>query len=195
MKIKVTLLTILIIIDFIYHWCFERIFTNNFLLCIGIFIGLLVGWGVSIIYILRTNGTFQKIILFVFVGSYIIFKFSGCIDIIKFNVYQEKREEIVKMIVTEKLKKDNKKDLVRLPVSYEKFSADGEIVMLDSDEKKIMVGFWENRGFLNSGMNLYIYSENNSEDELTYRLKERFWSLEQIKIKEIEKNWFYIKAQ
>lgn len=195
MKIKVTSLTILIIIDFIYHWCFERIFTNNFLLCIGIFIGLLVGWGVSIIYILRTNGTFQKIILFVFVGSYIIFKFSGCIDIIKFNVYQEKREEIVKMIVTEKLKKDNKKDLVRLPVSYEKFSADGEIVMLDSDEKKIMVGFWENRGFLNSGMNLYIYSENNSEDELTYRLKERFWSLEQIKIKEIEKNWFYIKAQ
>ena len=181
---KVILLIILIVIDFIYYWCFQRIFADNFLLCIVIFIGLLVGWGVNLVYILRSNGIFQKIILFVFVGSYIIFKFSGCIDIIKFNMYQEKREEIVKMIVTGKLKKDDKKDTVNLPVSYEKFSDGGEVVMLDSDEK-IMVGFWENRGFLNSGMDLYVYSENNSEDELIYRLKKCWWYLEQIKIKEI----------
>lgn len=109
-------------------------------------------------------------------------------------MYQEKREEIVKMAATGKLKKDDR-GYSNLPVAYKKFSDGGEIVMLNSDEKKIMVGFWENRGFLNSGMNLYVYSENNSEDELIYRLKKCWWYLEQIRIKEIEKNWFYIKAQ
>lgn len=194
MKKKVALLTFLITIDFIYYWHFQRIFTDDFLLCIGISIGLLIGWGVSVVYILRTKGIFQKIILFVFVGSYFVFKFSGCIDIIKFNMYQEEREEIVKMIVTGKLKEDDEKCTINLPASYEKLSDGGEIIMLGSDEK-IMVGFWETRGFLNSGMILYVYSENNSDDEIIYSLKKCWWYLKQIEIKEIEKDWFYIKAQ
>lgn len=109
-------------------------------------------------------------------------------------MYQEEREEIVKMIVTGKLKEDDEKCTINLPASYEKLSDGGEIIMLGSDEK-IMVGFWETRGFLNSGMILYVYSENNSDDEIIYSLKKCWWYLEQIEIKEIEKDWFYIKAQ
>ena len=99
----------------------------------------------------------QKFILLVALG-YFIWWLNGGIDDLKYQVYKEKREEVVKMILEGEIKKEVSSKLIDLPEKYKIISSGGDILYLESPLSDSVFGFWETRGIVSSGSTMYIYS-------------------------------------
>lgn len=92
----------------------------------------------------------QKFILLVALG-YFIWWLNGGIDDLKYQVYKEKREEVVKMILEGEIKKEVSSKLIDLPEKYKIISSGGDILYLESPLSDSVFGFWETRGIVSSG--------------------------------------------
>ena len=134
----------------------------------------------------------QKFILLVALG-YFIWWLNGGIDDLKYQVYKEKREEVVKMILEGEIKKEVSSKLIDLPEKYKIISSGGDILYLESPLSDSVFGFWETRGIVSSGSTMYIYS-CQEENQLKKIIRNNLY-YEQIEIKQLDPLWYYVKLQ
>ena len=108
---------------------------------------------------------------------------STRIDDLKYQVYKEKREEVVKMILEGEIKKEVSSKLIDLPEKYKIISSGGDILYLESPLSDSVFGFWETRGIVSSGSTMYIYS-CQEENQLKKIIRNNLY-YEQIEIKQL----------
>ena len=182
---------------FIYMWHSDYIVQKFFILGLLLFqICLIMSLGLIFMLFRRMfvkqYNILQKFILLVALG-YFIWWLNGGIDDLKYQVYKEKREEVVKMILEGEIKKEVSSKLIDLPEKYKIISSGGDILYLESPLSDSVFGFWETRGIVSSGSTMYIYS-CQEENQLKKIIRNNLY-YEQIEIKQLDPLWYYVKLQ
>lgn len=181
---------------FIYMWHSDYIVQKFFILGLLLFLICLI-MSLGLIFMLfrrmfvKQYNILQKFILLVALG-YFIWWLNG-IDDLKYQVYKEKREEVVKMILEGEIKKEVSSKLIDLPEKYKIISSGGDILYLESPLSDSVFGFWETRGIVSSGSTMYIYS-CQEENQLKKIIRNNLY-YEQIEIKQLDPLWYYVKLQ
>ena len=182
---------------FIYMWHSDYIVQKFFILGLLLFqICLIMSLGLIFMLFRRMfvkqYNILQKFILLVALG-YFIWWLNGGIDDLEYQVYKEKREEVVKMILEGEIKKEVSSKLIDLPEKYKIISSGGDILYLESPLSDSVFGFWETRGIVSSGSTMYIYS-CQEENQLKKIIRNNLY-YEQIEIKQLDPLWYYVKLQ
>ena len=182
---------------FIYMWHSDYIVQKFFILGLLLFLICLI-MSLGLIFMLfrrmfvKQYNILQKFILLVALG-YFIWWLNGGIDDLNYQVYKEKREEVVKMILEGEIKKEVSSKLIDLPEKYKIISSGGDILYLESPLSDSVFGFWETRGIVSSGSTMYIYS-CQEENQLKKIIRNNLY-YEQIEIKQLDPLWYYVKLQ
>lgn len=182
---------------FIYMWHSDYIVQKFFILGLLLFLICLI-MSLGLIFMLfrrmfvKQYNILQKFILLVALG-YFIWWLNGGIDDLEYQVYKEKREEVVKMILEGEIKKEVSSKLIDLPEKYKIISSGGDILYLESPLSDSVFGFWETRGIVSSGSTMYIYS-CQEENQLKKIIRNNLY-YEQIEIKQLDPLWYYVKLQ
>lgn len=180
---------------FIYMWHSDYIVQKFFILGLLLFLICLI-MSLGLIFMLfrrmfvKQYNILQKFILLVALG-YFIWWLNGGIDDLEYQVYKEKREEVVKMILEGEIKKEVSSKLIDLPEKYKIISSGGDILYLESPLSDSVFGFWETRGIVSSGSTMYIYS-CQEENQLKKIIRNNLY-YEQIEIKQLDPLWYYVK--
>lgn len=124
----------------------------------------------------------------------LLFLFNDGIKKLNFQVYKEKRTEIVQMIQTNQIKVRPELELIKLPEDYKKCSSSGEAVVWQNNGS-YTVGFWYTQGFLDSGFSLYAYNKDDSQTDVIQMVKEYGEIEYEINLSEKEKGWYYVIAK
>lgn len=156
-KLKLIILQCIAVItaNFITIWYFEELFFRGFWYVI------FASFILTFIYIIRSFCCLRKIRVFWFAaipvflfGIYLAFLFNDGIKKLNFQVYKEKRTEIVQMVQNNQIKIRKDMELIELPEDYKKCSSGGEAVVRKNNGS-YTVGFWYTQGFLDSGFSLF----------------------------------------
>ena len=113
---------------------------------------------------------------------------------LNFQVYKEKRTEIVQMVQNNQIKIRKDMELIELPEDYKKCSSGGEAVVRQNNGS-YTVGFWYTQGFLNSGFSLFAYSNDDSRTDVIQMVKEYGGIEYEINLSEKEKGWYYVTVK
>lgn len=182
-------------VNFITIWYFEELFFRGFWYVI------FASFILTFIYIIRSFCCLRKIRVFgvaaipVFLfGIYLAFLFNDGIKKLNFQVYKEKRTEIVQMVQENQIKTRKDLELIELPEDYKKCSSGGEAVVRQNNGS-YTVGFWYTQGFLNSGFSLFAYSNDDSRTDVIQMVKEYGGIEYEINLSEKEKGWYYVTAK
>ena len=136
---------------------------------------------------------FAAIPVFLF-GIYLAFLFNDGIKKLNFQVYKEKRTEIVQMVQNNQIKIRKDMELIELPEDYKKCSSGGKAVVRQNNGS-YTVGFWYTQGFLDSGFSLFAYSNDDSRTDVIQMVKEYGGIEYEINLSEKEKGWYYVTAK
>ena len=136
---------------------------------------------------------FAAIPVFLF-GIYLAFLFNDGIKKLNFQVYKEKRTEIVQMVQENQIKTRKDLELIELPEDYKKCSSGGKAVVRQNNGS-YTVGFWYTQGFLDSGFSLFAYSNDDSRTDVIQMVKEYGGIEYEINLSEKEKGWYYVTAK
>ena len=177
-KLKLIILQCIAVItaNFITIWYFEELFFRGF-------------WYLRKIRVFW----FAAIPVFLF-GIYLAFLFNDGIKKLNFQVYKEKRTEIVQMVQNNQIKIRKDMELIELPEDYKKCSSGGEAVVRKNNGS-YTVGFWYTQGFLDSGFSLFAYSNDDSRTDVIQMVKEYGGIEYEINLSEKEKGWYYVTAK
>ena len=126
--------------------------------------------------------------------QYLAFLFNDGIKKLNFQVYKEKRTEIVQMVQNNQIKIRKDMELIELPEDYKKCSSGGEAVVRKNNGS-YTVGFWYTQGFLDSGFSLFAYSNDDSRTDVIQMVKEYGGIEYEINLSEKEKGWYYVTAK
>ena len=130
-KLKLIILQCIAVItaNFITIWYFEELFFR------GLWYVIFASFILTFIYIIRSFCCLRKIRVFWFAaipvflfGIYLAFLFNDGIKKLNFQVYKEKRTEIVQMVQNNQIKIRKDMELIELPEDYKKCSSGGEAV-------------------------------------------------------------------
>lgn len=196
-KLKLIILQCIAVItaNFITIWYFEELFFRGFWYVI------FASFILTFIYIIRSFCCLRKIRVFWFVaipvflfGIYLAFLFNDGIKKLNFQVYKEKRTEIVQMVQNNQIKIRKDMELIELPEDYKKCSSGGEVVVRKNNGS-YTVGFWYTQGFLDSGFSLFAYSNDDSRTDVIQMVKEYGGIEYEINLSEKEKGWYYVTAK
>ena len=125
-KLKLIILQCIAVItaNFITIWYFEELFFRGFWYVI------FASFILTFIYIIRSFCCLRKIRVFWFAaipvflfGIYLAFLFNDGIKKLNFQVYKEKRTEIVQMVQNNQIKIRKDMELIELPEDYKKCSS------------------------------------------------------------------------
>ena len=189
-KLKLIILQCIAVItaNFITIWYFEELFFR------GLWYVIFASFILTFIYIIRSFCCLRKIRVFWFAaipvflfGIYLAFLFNDGIKQLNFQVYKEKRTEIVQMVQNNQIKIRKDMELIELPEDYKKCSSGGEAVVRKNNGS-YTVGFWYTQGFLDSGFSLFAYSKNDNRTDVIQIVKE-------YEINLSEKGWYYVAAK
>lgn len=195
-KLKLIILQCIAVItaNFITIWYFEELFSGDLVCYFASFI-------LTFIYIIRSFCCLRKIRVFWFAaipvflfGIYLAFLFNDGIKKLNFQVYKEKRTEIVQMVQNNQIKIRKDMELIELPEDYKKCSSGGEVVIRQNNGS-YTVGFWYTQGFLESGFSLFAYSNDDSRTDVIQMVKEYGGIEYEINLSEKEKGWYYVTVK
>ena len=117
--------------NFITIWYFEELFFR------GLWYVIFASFILTFIYIIRSFCCLRKIRVFWFAaipvflfGIYLAFLFNDGIKKLNFQVYKEKRTEIVQMVQNNQIKIRKDMELIELPEDYKKCSSGGKAVVV-----------------------------------------------------------------
>ncbi|MDC7290454.1 ABC transporter permease [Blautia schinkii] len=179
-------------------WYGEELFSDLWILYVPVLLFLFVLFIVTFAYaIWRLSDNHRSIlnwisfaIFLIFLLFYILAPVNDIKNKLNFELYKDKRCEVVEMVKERLLEPEQNSRGVILPEGYESTSTGGDIVIY-SNADEITIGFWILKGFLNSGYSMFIYS--SSDDMNSIR---KLWPdiLETDIIERIENHWFYLNA-
>ena len=180
-KLKLIILQCIAVItvNFITIWYFEELFFRGFWYVI------FASFILTFIYIIRSFCCLRKIR---------VFWFDDGIKKLNFQVYKEKRTEIVQMVQNNQIKIRKDMELIELPEDYKKCSSGGEAVVRKNNGS-YTVGFWYTQGFLDSGFSLFAYSNDDSRTDVIQMVKEYGGIEYEINLSEKEKGWYYVTVK
>lgn len=112
-----------------------------------------------------------------------------------FNIYKEKRTDMIQMVNEQKLHADTESSIIKLPSEYQNISSDGEAILLSDLNDSLIVGFWLSRGFLDSGFTMFVYASDDNAESIKNGITTVMWPYYNIFVEKLEKNWFFVKAQ
>lgn len=179
-------------------WYGDELFLDLWILYAPVFLFLFVLFTITFAYtIWRLRENHKSIlnwisfaIFFLFLLFYIFAPVNDIKNKLNFELYKDKRCEVVEMVKEHSLKPEQNSRGVILPEGYESISTGGDIIIY-SNANEITAGFWILRGFLNTGYSMFIYSSSNDMNNIR-----KLWPdiLETDTIEKIEDHWFYLEA-
>ena len=189
----------IILADFFYNWYFEQLFFNFFLFTIFLKIILLVAniyiFLCSVSHLRYHHKRIQDFLPVVILVSYVAFLFANGEQFMNFNIYKEKRTDMIQMVNEQKLHADTESSIIKLPSEYQNISSDGEAILLSDLNDSLIVGFWLSRGFLDSGFTMFVYASDDNAESIKNGITTVMWPYYNIFVEKLEKNWFFVKAQ
>lgn len=189
----------IILADFFYNWYFEQLFFNFFLFTIFLKIILLVAniyiFLCSVSHLRYHHKRIQDFLPVVILVSYVAFLFANGEQFMNFNIYKEKRTDMIQMVNEQKLHADTESSMIKLPAEYQNISSNGETILLSDLNDSLIVGFWLSRGFLDSGFTMFVYASNDNAESIKNGITTVMWPYYNISVQKLEKNWFFVKAQ
>lgn len=108
---------------------------------------------------------------------------------IQFAFTQEKRCEVIQLVEMDKLETEAN-DLVDLPDEYKNLSDSGTIYINENDKEESTIGFWINRGMLNSGYSMLVYVSSGKINDI-----EVPYGTSNVELVQLDKNWFYLRGE
>ena len=189
----------IILADFFYNWYFEQLFFNFFLFTIFLKIILLVAniyiFLCSVSHLRYHHKRIQDFLPVVILVSYVAFLFANGEQFMNFNIYKEKRTDMIQMVNEQKLHADTESSMIKLPSEYQNISSNGEAILLSDLNDSLIVGFWLSRGFLDSGFTMVVYAADDNAESIKNGITTVMWPYYNISVQKLEKNWFFVKAQ
>ena len=195
LKLFILLCIIVIIGNFIIIWNFEELFFKGLWYVIFIsFILLLICMMRSFICLKNIRICWFAAIPVLLFGIYLIFLFSDGMKKLNFQVYKEKRIEIVQMAKKHQIDIEKNSGIIELPEYYHKCSSGGKAIVWQNNDDYV-VGFWYTQGFLNSSFSMFVYSSDDNPADVVQMMKEYMEMEYKIDLPEKEKCWYYVVAK
>lgn len=179
-------------------WYGEELFLDLWILYVPIVIFLFALFIISFAYtIWRLSENYKLIlnwipfiVLFLFLLFYIFAPVVKIRNKLNYELYKDKRCEVVDMVTAHVMQPEQNSISVKVPEEYKGISTGGDIAIY-SNENEVVVGFWINRGFLDSGYSMFLYSSSNDMNSIRKQSQD---ILEADVIEKIENHWFYMEG-
>lgn len=197
-RLKLLIVSVLAILgNFICGWFYCELFNRYFifflLIYVAFFVLLLACVIKSLMFLKKYHESPKDFLVISIIVLYLGFCTWGGVEKLNFTVYKNKRYEIVKMVQENQIKVNSETGEIALSDRYKRVS-DGSAVVLYDKRKEIAVGFWIDRGFLDSGFSMYVYESNDEDDYIETAVLEMwpFYEEYEVNIERLEKKWFRV---
>lgn len=200
-RLKLLIVSILAVLgNFICDWCYNDLFYRYFIFFLLIkaafFVLLLVCTIRSLMFLKRCHESPKDFLVISIIVLYLGFCIWGGEEKLNFEVYKNRRYEVVNMVQEKQIKVNSETGEIMLTDRYKNVSADGSAIVLYDKGTEMAVGFWIDRGVLDSGFSMYVYVSNDGEKYIQTAILERwpFYEEYEINIERLEKRWFRVSV-
>jgi len=182
------------VLAFIYRWYFDQLVDSLFVFAlipgILLFASFVICFGFNIAILYKERTFINIISLCALILTCVItlfFPFRKAKINFELELYEEKRNEVINLVKNNKLEVDVNGN-AKLPKNLKMVSTSGEVLIYQSDENNIQIGFWIFRG-VQSGSIILIYSSNGEE---LIRNNETGHTINIIE--KLKDNWYYVET-
>ena len=190
-KLLLVLTIVSFILIFIYNWFITSL--------LDIFFGylLIISLGLIILFILLFSKVINElkkdkcliniisfIILILTILLVLFFPFREVKFKLEFKLYDDKREEVIRLLQNNKLYIDNDGNCI-LPNKLDMVSEDGKIMVYKNDDNGLLIGFWIFRGI---GTSSELLVDSSLDKEF---IKDNLGS-DILSVKDLNDKWYYV---
>lgn len=178
---------VIVCLMFLYGWFGDYLFNRLFLLDLIILFGILIGFFVCLIRVLRGKNWRSLALLIAGALVFLLFPFREARVRTELILYAEPRDRVVEMVKNGELSPDDYGN-IKLPFRYGFTSSDGEIHVYGNDEEETIMTFWIFRGMLSGSCEL-MYADGGAA-----QIKEELGADHVESIEKLKDNWYYVKT-